>query len=110
MKIIACIKRVPATDAQAKIDASASSLDTSSFQYMTSFYDEIAVEEAVKTKESHGGEVTILTLGPAEASLQQQAHGIGVEHEALRQDREVISRARLLVKRSSTPAQPTQRR
>ena len=70
MKIIACIKRVPATDAQAKIDASASSLDTSSFQYMTSFYDEIAVEEAVKTKESHGGEGTILTLGPAEASKE----------------------------------------
>ena len=70
MKNIACIKRVPATDAQAKIDASATSLDTSSLQYMTSFYDEIAVEEAVKTKESLGGEVTVLTLGPAAASKE----------------------------------------
>ena len=70
MKIIACIKRVPATDAQAKIEASATRLDTSSFQYMTSFYDEIAVEEAVKTKESHGGEVTVLTLGPSAASKE----------------------------------------
>jgi electron transfer flavoprotein beta subunit len=70
MKIIACIKRVPATDAQAKIDASTTGLDTSSLQYMTSFYDEIAVEEAVKTKESQGGEVTVLTLGPSASSKE----------------------------------------
>ena len=70
MKIIACIKRVPATDAQAKINVSGTGLDTGSFQYMTSFYDEIAVEEAVKTKESLGGEVTVLTLGPSESSKE----------------------------------------
>jgi electron transfer flavoprotein beta subunit len=70
MKIIACIKRVPATDAQAKIDANAQSLDTSSYQYMTSFYDEIAVEEAVRTREALGGEVTVLTLGPSAASKE----------------------------------------
>ena len=70
MKIIACIKRVPATDAQAKIEANATSLDTSSFQYMTSFYDEIAVEQAVQTKEALGGEVTVLTLGPSASSKE----------------------------------------
>ena len=70
MKIIACIKRVPTTDAQAKIDGNATSLDTGSFQYTSSFYDELAVEEAVKTKESLGGEVSILTLGPSESSKE----------------------------------------
>jgi len=70
MKIIACIKRVPTTDAQAKIESGATSLDTSSFQYATSFYDELAVEEAVKSKESLGGEVTVLTLGPSAASKE----------------------------------------
>jgi len=70
MKIVACIKRVPTTDAQAKIDAEGKSLDASGFQYMTSFYDEIAVEEAIKTKEALGGEVTVLTIGPSEASKE----------------------------------------
>ncbi|MFT7671025.1 MAG: electron transfer flavoprotein beta subunit [Planctomycetota bacterium] len=70
MKIVACIKRVPTTDAQAKINADGKSLDASGFQYMTSFYDEIAVEEAIKTKEAHGGDVTVLTIGPSEASKE----------------------------------------
>lgn len=70
MKIVACIKRVPTTDAEAKIGADGKSLDATGFQYMTSFYDEIAVEQAIQTKEAAGGEVTILTLGPSEASKE----------------------------------------
>lgn len=70
MKIVACIKRVPTTEAQAKVAADGKSLDTSGFQYMTSFYDEIAVEEAIKTKEKLGGDVTVLTIGPSDASKE----------------------------------------
>ena len=70
MKIVACIKRVPTTEAQAKVAGDGKSLDATGFQYMTSFYDEIAVEQAIRTKEEHGGEVTILTLGPPEASKE----------------------------------------
>ena len=70
MNIVACIKRVPATDAQAKVADDGAGLDASSFQYMTSFYDEIAVEEAVKTKEQHGGEVTVLTIGSKDATKE----------------------------------------
>lgn len=70
MKIVACIKRVPTTDAEAKIGADGKSLDAAGFQYMTSFYDEIAVEQAIQTKEAAGGEVTILTLGPKDASKE----------------------------------------
>jgi electron transfer flavoprotein beta subunit len=70
MKIVACIKRVPTTEAQAKLAADGKSLDTAGFQYMPSFYDEIAVEEAIKAKEKHGGDVTIVTLGPSEASKE----------------------------------------
>lgn len=70
MKIVACIKRVPTTEAQAKVAADGKSLDSSGWQYMASFYDEIAVEEAIKTKEKHGGEVAIVTLGPSEASKE----------------------------------------
>jgi electron transfer flavoprotein beta subunit len=70
MKIVACIKRVPTTEAQARIAADGKSLDEAGFQYMTSFYDEIAVEQAVRTKEALGGEVTVLTLGSSEASKE----------------------------------------
>lgn len=70
MKIVACIKRVPTTEAQAKVTADGKGLDTAGFQYMSSFYDEIAVEEAIKTKEKLGGDVTIVTLGPSEASKE----------------------------------------
>lgn len=65
MNIVACVKRVPSTEAAAKPTSDGTGLDSSGLQYMISFYDEIAVEEAVKTKEAAGtGEVTVLTLGP----------------------------------------------
>jgi electron transfer flavoprotein beta subunit len=70
MKIIACIKRVPTTDLQPRVGADGKSLDATGVQYMTSFYDEIAVEEAIQQKEKHGGEVTVLTIGPSEASKE----------------------------------------
>ena len=70
MKIVACIKRVPTTDAQANITPDGKGLDAAGFQYMTSFYDEIAVEQAIQTKEALGGEVTVLTVGPSEASKE----------------------------------------
>ena len=70
MKILACIKRVPATETQVKLSPDGKSLDTAGWQYMASFYDEIAVEEAIKTKEKLGGDVTVLTLGPSEAAKE----------------------------------------
>ncbi|MFT5732743.1 MAG: electron transfer flavoprotein beta subunit [Planctomycetota bacterium] len=64
MNIVACVKRVPKTEAVAQPTADGKGLESAGLQYMISFYDEIAVEEAVKTKEALGaGEVTVLTLG-----------------------------------------------
>jgi electron transfer flavoprotein beta subunit len=71
MNIVACVKRVPTTEAEVKVAADGKSLDTSGLSYMISFYDEIALEEAVKTKEALGtGEVTVLTLGPADGTKE----------------------------------------
>lgn len=70
MNILTCIKRVPTTDLQPAIAADGTSLEANGVQYMISFYDEIAVEEAVRTKEKAGGEVTVLTIGPSEASKE----------------------------------------
>jgi electron transfer flavoprotein beta subunit len=70
MNIVACVKRVPLTDVQVKVGPDGASLDTNGFEYMLSFYDELAVEEAVRTKEKLGGEVTVLTIGPADATKE----------------------------------------
>jgi electron transfer flavoprotein beta subunit len=70
MKIVACIKRVPTTEAQVKTTADGKALDTTGLTWMCSFYDEIAVEQAIQTKEKLGGEVTVLTLGPSDASKE----------------------------------------
>lgn len=70
MKIIACVKRVPTTEVQAKVGADGKSIDTTGFEYMLSFYDDLAVEEALRTKEKLGGEVTVLTLGPSESGKE----------------------------------------
>jgi len=70
MKIVACIKRVPTTDLQPRVSADAKQLDATGVQYMTSFYDEIAVEEGIRQKEKHGGELTVLTIGPAEVTKE----------------------------------------
>ena len=70
MNIVACIKRVPTTDLQPKIGPDGKHLDAGGVQYMVSFYDEIAVEEAIRQKEKHGGEVTVLTVGPPEVAKE----------------------------------------
>ncbi len=70
MKIVACVKLVPSTETQAKVGGDGKSLETAGVQYELSFYDEIAVEKAVQIKEAHGGEVSVLTLGPA--AMQKQ--------------------------------------
>ncbi len=70
MNIVACVKRVPLTDVQVKVSADGKGLDTGGFEHSLSFYDDLALEEAVRTKEKLGGEVTVLTLGPAEVAKE----------------------------------------
>ncbi len=70
MKIVVCVKRVPTTEVQAKLAADGKGLDVTGFQYMLSFYDELAVEQAIQTKEQLGGEVIAVTVGPADATKE----------------------------------------
>jgi electron transfer flavoprotein beta subunit len=70
MNIVACVKRVPTTETQVKIAADGTGIDPAGIEYMLSFYDDLAVEEAIRSKEKLGGEVTVVTLGPSEASKE----------------------------------------
>ncbi len=73
MNIIACIKQVPASDAAIKIAADEKTIDLSEMEkqspefLIVNPYDEFAVEEAVRTKEKFGGEVTVITMGSDKA-------------------------------------------
>jgi len=64
------VKRVPTTDAVVQVTPDGTGLATDGLQYMVSFYDEIALEQAVQTKEALGGEVTVLSLGPASGTKE----------------------------------------
>jgi electron transfer flavoprotein beta subunit len=72
MNIVACIKRVPVTETQPAVSPDKQKIDPASLKYMISFYDEIALEEAARTKEKLGGELTVLTIGPSDASKEMR--------------------------------------
>jgi len=64
LNIAVCVKQVPDTEAKIKISDNKRHIDESEINFILNPYDEFAVEEALKTKESLGGEVTIISLGP----------------------------------------------
>ena len=79
MKILVCAKRVPAPGAKINITADGQAVDSAYLAFTTSPHEECAVEEAVRLVEAHGGESTVLTLGPAEAEEQlRYAASIGI--------------------------------
>jgi electron transfer flavoprotein beta subunit len=74
------VKRVPAPGAKINITADGQAVDSAYLAFTTSPHEECAVEEAVRLVEVHGGEATVLTLGPAEAEEQlRYAASIGVD-------------------------------
>lgn len=71
MDIVVCVKRVPSTESTIKIAADGKSVETTGVEFVLNPYDEIAVEQALKTKEQLGaGSVTVVTLGPKEAQKE----------------------------------------
>ena len=79
MRILVCAKRVPAPGAKINITADGQAVDSAYLAFTTSPHEECAVEEAVRLVEAHGGESTVLTLGPAEAEEQlRYAASIGI--------------------------------
>lgn len=87
MKFLATIKRAPQRDVRMKL-AGDGSLVTDQIQYEVNPFDELAVEEALRLREKHGGEVVVVTVGPAAASEQlQTALAMGADR-AIRVDAE----------------------
>jgi electron transfer flavoprotein beta subunit len=70
MRILVCVKRVPITGGKMVLTGDGQAIDTKHLGFTISPHEECAVEEAVRIVETGGGEVVVLTLGPAEAEEQ----------------------------------------
>lgn len=68
MKIVVCIKQVPARDSQLKIAASGKWIEEGDLAYEINEPDAYALEAALQLKEKHAGEAIALCAAPARAS------------------------------------------
>src|SRR3954451_5573078 len=68
MNIVVLMKQVPDTEGDRKLDPSDNTVDRTAVDPVINYIDEFAIEEGLLLKEAHGGEVTILTVGPERAT------------------------------------------
>ena len=66
MKILVCMKQVPQKDAPLKLNEAGTWI-REDVSYEVNEPDAYALEEALRQKEKHGGEVVVITAGPARA-------------------------------------------
>lgn len=87
MKIVVCIKQVPATSV-VKMNAETGSLNRSGAASKTNPYDLFALETALRIREMLGGTVTALTMGPAQAeTMMHDALMCGADEAVILTDR-----------------------
>ena len=80
MKIAVCVKQVPDTWAEKTLQAGDSTLDREGPEGVMNEIDEYAVEEALQLVEAHGGDVTVVTMGPVKAAeTVRKALSMGAE-------------------------------
>ena len=69
MKIITCLKEVPARDARYELSHEGKGIKESDLTFEINECDEYSLEEALKMREAHGGEVSARNL-PADAGVE----------------------------------------
>jgi len=68
MDILVCVKKVPDTsDAEVVLKKDGTGIEEDDLASGINEWDNYAVEEAIRIKETHGGTVTVVTIGPAES-------------------------------------------
>ena len=84
MKILVALKQVPDTETKIKVAADGRSLDPADVKWITSPYDEYAIEEALRLKEAKGAEVTAVSVGEDKAKdMLRSALALGVDAAVL---------------------------
>lgn len=87
LKILCCVKQVPDVD-QMKMDPETGTLIRAGVPAILNPLDANALSAAVKVKETYGGEITLITMGPAgaEAALRE-CLAVGADRAVLVSDR-----------------------
>ena len=67
MNIVVCVKQVPDTASERTLRSGDGTIDRATPDGLINELDEYAIEEGLQIAEAHGGEVTILTMGPERA-------------------------------------------
>lgn len=84
MKILVAVKQVPDTETKVKIAADGKSLDPADVKWITSPYDEYALEEALRLKEAKGAEVVAVSVGEEKAKdVLRNALALGADQAVL---------------------------
>lgn len=87
MKIIVCMKQVPA-GTKVDIDPETGAMKRLSGDTRTNPYDLFALETALMLREKTGGTVTVLTMGPAQAeSMMKDTYTMGADDAVILSDR-----------------------
>jgi electron transfer flavoprotein beta subunit len=68
MKIVVLVKQVPDSGVERSLRADDNTVDRAAANNVINEMDEYAIEEALRIREEHGGEVVVLTMGPEKAA------------------------------------------
>jgi electron transfer flavoprotein beta subunit len=83
LNIVVCVKQVPDTTAKKDFDPDFT-INRSQLEAVINPFDEYAIEEALRLKEALGGEVIVLTMGPASAEdTMRKALAMGADRGML---------------------------
>ena len=87
MKVIVCIKQVPDTT-NVRINPETNTLVREGVASIINPFDVYALEEGIRIREKHGGTVTVLTMGPPQATdALREAISLGADEAVLVSDR-----------------------
>jgi electron transfer flavoprotein beta subunit len=87
MKIVVCLKQVPARDSAIRVPGGGSWIDDADLSFEMNEPDSYALEEGLRLKEKHDGEVIALSAGPARAgSSIREALAKGADRGILLED------------------------
>lgn len=70
MKILTTVKRVTDPDMKVRIKPDGTGIVTDNVEYKMNSFDEYGVEEAIRLKEKHGGEIVVVSVGSADSATQ----------------------------------------
>lgn len=87
LKILCCVKQVPDVD-QMRMDPETGNLVRAGVPAILNPQDANAVAAAVKVKETYGGEITLITMGPSNAeAVLRECLAVGADKAVLVTDR-----------------------